>query len=104
MGLFSVKLQDADFYSNVYEDTVVSIDKDRKAIWIEGLDRVFNYEQSEIEEALLDAGGVMPLYTEFGNAVFRQLTRPKRGKEGNISGVKKEAYTNGANREGSISW
>lgn len=95
MGLFSVKLQDDEFYSHVYEDSIVTIDKDSKTIQIEGLDKVFYYEQSEIEEALLDAGGVMPLYTEFGNAVFRQLTTPKRGKN--------EAY-NGAKKESSISW
>lgn len=96
MGLFSVKLQDDEFYSQVHEDSIVTIDKDSKTIQIEGLDKVFYYEQSEIEEALLDAGGVMPLYTDFGNAVFRQLTKPKRGK--------KETYTNGAKKESSISW
>ncbi|OJJ64186.1 hypothetical protein ASPSYDRAFT_139400 [Aspergillus sydowii CBS 593.65] len=96
MGLFSVKLQDDEFYSQVHEDSIVTIDKDSKTIQIEGLDKVFYYEQSEIEEALLDAGGVMPLYTAFGNAVFRQLTKPKRGK--------KETYTNGAKKESSISW
>ncbi|OJI98263.1 hypothetical protein ASPVEDRAFT_124220 [Aspergillus versicolor CBS 583.65] len=94
MGLFNVKLQDEDFYSNVHEGSVVTIDKDSKTIRIEGIDKVFSYEQSEIEEALLDAGGVMPLYTEFGNAVFRQLTKPKRGRREVYNGVK----------ESSISW
>lgn len=94
MGLFNVKLQDEDFYSNAYEGSVVTIDKDSKTIRIEGIDKVFPYEQSEIEEALLDAGGVMPLYTEFGNAIFRQLTKPKRGRREVYNGVK----------ESSISW
>ncbi|KAL4922383.1 hypothetical protein BDW62DRAFT_217273 [Aspergillus aurantiobrunneus] len=78
MGLFSIKLQDEEFYANVREDSVVTVNKDSRTIQVEGVDKVFVYEQSEIEEALLDAGGVMPLYTRFGNAVFRQLTRGRR--------------------------
>ncbi|KAL4886814.1 hypothetical protein BJY04DRAFT_227157 [Aspergillus karnatakaensis] len=96
MGLFNIKLQDEEFYSNVHEDSVVTINKDRKTIKIEGYDKIFQYEQSEIEEALLDAGGVMPLYTEFGNAIFRQLTKPKKDKKG---------YSNGSpKKESGISW
>ncbi|KAL3465074.1 hypothetical protein BJX64DRAFT_275448 [Aspergillus heterothallicus] len=84
MGLFNIKLPDQDFYDNVDEGSIITINKDSKAIQIEGYDKLFSYEQSEIEERLLDAGGVMPLYTEFGNAVFRQLTKPKtlKGKTG----------------------
>ncbi|KAL2822121.1 hypothetical protein BJX63DRAFT_442295 [Aspergillus granulosus] len=77
MGLFNIKLQDQEFYDNVHEASVITINKDSKTIEIDGYGKVFSYEQSEIEERLLDAGGVMPLYTEFGNAVFRQLTKPK---------------------------
>ncbi|KAL5336609.1 hypothetical protein BJX70DRAFT_389805 [Aspergillus crustosus] len=96
MGLFNIKLQDEDFYSNVHEDSMITINKGSKSIQIDGLDKVFYYEQSEIEEALLDAGGVMPLYTEFGNAVFRELTKPKKGKK---------SYGNGGMRgENGMSW
>jgi homoaconitate hydratase len=80
MGLFSIKLQEQKFYDNVHEDSVLTINKDTKTIQIKGYSKLFTYEQSEIEERLLDAGGVMPLYTEFGNAVFRQLTKPKTVK------------------------
>ncbi|KAL4928987.1 uncharacterized protein BDV17DRAFT_281562 [Aspergillus undulatus] len=88
MGLFNIKIQDDDFYAQVGEDSVVTIEKDNKTIRVEGASKVFHYEQSEIEEALLEAGGVMPLYTRFGNAVFRQLTKPKR-KQPHLDGIDK---------------
>lgn len=75
MGLFNIKLQDPDFYANVREDTVVTIDKDQKKITIEGYDKVFFYQQSQVEETLLDAGGVLPLYKQFSTNVFRQITK-----------------------------
>lgn len=82
MGLFNIKLKDPDFYANVHEDSLLTIDKDKKLITIEEMGRSFNYEQSLIEETLLDAGGVLPLYGEYGIDVFRRITskQPKARK------------------------
>lgn len=77
MGLFNIKLQDLDFYKIAQEDSVITIDKDNKTICIEGYKNVFYYQQSDIEETLLDAGGVLPLYSQFGGKVFRRITMPK---------------------------
>jgi homoaconitate hydratase len=77
MGLFNIKLQDPEFYKIAQEDSVITIDKDNKTICIEGYKNVFYYQQSDIEETLLDAGGVLPLYSQFGGKVFRHITMPR---------------------------
>ncbi|RHZ50793.1 uncharacterized protein CDV56_104501 [Aspergillus thermomutatus] len=73
MGLFNITLPDAEFYAHAKEDSVVIIDQNTKTVQIEGIDRVFRYQQSEMEKTLLDAGGVLPLYSQFGRTVFRQI-------------------------------
>ncbi len=77
MGLFNIKLQDPEFYAAAQEDAVITIDKDAKTIQIEGVAKIFEYEQSDIEQTLLDSGGVLPLYGQFGRQVFRHITMPK---------------------------
>lgn len=77
MGLFNIKIQDPEFYAAAQEDSVITIDKDAKTIQIEGVPKVFEYQQSEIEQTLLDSGGVLPLYGQFGRRVFRHITAPK---------------------------
>lgn len=90
MGLFNIKLLDPDFYVNACEDSIITIDKNNKTVHIGGVDKVYHYQQSEIEETMLDAGGVMPLYNQFGSTVFRHITAPKRkdGRQrGNHNGI-----------------
>lgn len=83
MGLFNVRLQDPDFYASAHEDSIIEINKEEKTIAIEGQSKVFHYNHAAIEETLLDAGGVLPLYGEFGSSVFRKITAPplKHGKK-----------------------
>ncbi|KAI9162732.1 3-isopropylmalate dehydrogenase [Paramyrothecium foliicola] len=77
MGLFNVRLQDEDFYAHVHEDSIIEINKDDKTIRIEGISKVFSYQQSQIEETLLDDGGVIALYKQYGKKIFRQITTTK---------------------------
>ncbi|KAM0209996.1 hypothetical protein ACHAQI_006108 [Fusarium lateritium] len=77
MGLFNIKLQDPRFYELVQEDSVITINKDSKTIEIESYGEVFPYQQSEVEETLIEAGGVLPLYSQLGRKVFRHITLPK---------------------------
>lgn len=77
MGLFNVKLQDAYFYEIVQEDSVITINKNNKTIQIEEHSEAFSYQQSEIEETLIESGGVLPLYSRLGRKVFRHITLPK---------------------------
>ncbi|KAF4451016.1 3-isopropylmalate dehydrogenase [Fusarium albosuccineum] len=77
MGLFNIKLQDPEFYEVAQEDSVISIDKENKTITVEGHDGVFYYEQSDIEETLLESGGVLPLHSQLGSKVFRRITMPR---------------------------
>jgi homoaconitate hydratase len=83
MGLFNIKMQDSRFYELAQEDAIITINKDYRTVMIEGFDEVFCYEQSEVEEILIDAGGVLPLYSKLGRGLFRHITVPKarRGRE-----------------------
>ena len=98
MGLFNIKFNDPHFYNNVHEDSVLTIDKDNKTITIEETGQTFQYEQSAIEQTLLDAGGVLPLYGEYGIDVFRCITskQPKTRKVGRVEGV--------TNSSGGMDW
>lgn len=106
MGLFNIKLQDPEFYKHAQEDSVITIDKDTKTIRIEGYDKVFYYQQSEIEETLLEAGGVLPLYSQLGSNVFRRITMPR------VKGVRKRPASSdpcsmslsGEEKSGNIDW
>lgn len=89
MGLFSIKIQDPRFYELAQEDSVITINKDNKTIYIEGSDITFHYIQSEVEEALIESGGVLPLYSKLGKGVFRHLTAPK------IKGGSRAGHGNG---------
>ncbi|KAL4886498.1 hypothetical protein BJY04DRAFT_204754 [Aspergillus karnatakaensis] len=73
MGMFGITLPEPDFYALAQEGSVVVIDRQRMAVRIEGVDRIFPYSQSGMEKMLLDAGGVLPLYNRFGREVFRQI-------------------------------
>ncbi|KAL4919613.1 hypothetical protein BDW62DRAFT_209571 [Aspergillus aurantiobrunneus] len=75
MGLFGIALSDADFYARVQDHSVVVIDRESKTVRIEGVDQVFRYQQSQMEKTLLDAGGVLPLYNEFGRGVLRHIAK-----------------------------
>lgn len=78
MALFNIVFQDSEFYKYAVEDSLITIDKDRKTMSIEGVDKNFEYQMSEIEETLLDGGGVMSLYKKYEKALFRQLVASKK--------------------------
>ncbi|KAI9371436.1 hypothetical protein BJX61DRAFT_548272 [Aspergillus egyptiacus] len=92
MGLFNITLPDADFYVHAQEDSVVLIDRESMTVRIEGLDRVFHYRQSEMEKTLLDAGGVLPLYSRFGRSVFRQIASTESDKRRKSLGSRYEGH------------
>lgn len=96
MGLFNIKIQDEAFYAAAQEDCEITINKSDKTIAIQGVERVFHYEQHAIEDTLLEAGGVLPLYSKFGTKVFRHITAPKV-KNGRTDCIKPQ-------REEGIAW
>ncbi|KAJ5794493.1 Aconitase/3-isopropylmalate dehydratase large subunit alpha/beta/alpha subdomain 1/3 [Penicillium paradoxum] len=80
MGLFNITLPDPEFYTLANEGSIVIIDRRAQTVRIEGTDRVFRYQQSEIERTLLEAGGVLPLYNRFGRSVFRKIASANTGR------------------------
>lgn len=100
MGLFNIKLQDPDFYRNIHEGSIVKINKDEKTITIEGLRKAFHYHHTTIEETLLNAGGVLPLYGQFGVNLFRRITTPS-----SRNGKRRRVGSNGQRQEsGGLQW
>lgn len=77
MGLFNVTLQDEEFYAHAKEGKAITIDKMAKTIVVEGCNTVFQYEQTQIEEELLKAGGILPLYKLHGRNVFTEIIKSK---------------------------
>jgi hypothetical protein len=75
MGLFNIQLTDEEFYVNAKEDSVILIDKELKTVQIDGFEKLFHYQHSDIEATLLSEGGVLPLYNRYGTAVFRHITK-----------------------------
>lgn len=83
MGLYNIVLQDEAFYAGIQENSTVIVDKDQKTVQIQGVNKVFGYQHSDIEETLLEAGGILPLYSRYGRAVFRQMTAAKSQQPAN---------------------
>ncbi|KAK7229988.1 hypothetical protein V2G26_002158 [Clonostachys chloroleuca] len=108
MGLFNIKLQDDEFYQIAQEDSVIVIDKESKTIQIEGYGKVFHYGQSDIEETLLQAGGVLPLYSKLGSKVFRSITMPRvkagKKKAPNGNGKQQPVSLCGSGSDSGIDW
>lgn len=105
MGLFGIKLQDPDFYASAHEDSIIEINKDEKTITIEGLGKVFRYSHTVIEETLLDAGGVLPLYGEFGSGVFRKITaRPMKYGKKRKADIQKSLEHDDQKGSGMLEW
>ncbi|KAJ5153883.1 Aconitase/3-isopropylmalate dehydratase large subunit alpha/beta/alpha subdomain 1/3 [Penicillium coprophilum] len=80
MGLFNITLSDPEFYILANEGSTVIIDRHARTVQIEGTDKVFHYQQSEVEKTLLEAGGVLPLYNRFGASVFRKIASANTGQ------------------------
>ncbi|KAJ4255972.1 hypothetical protein NW762_009046 [Fusarium torreyae] len=106
MGLFNIKLQDHRFYELAQEDSVITINKDGKTIQIEGYCESFPYQQSDVEETLIESGGVLPLYSQLGRKVFRHITLPKvkGGRKRPRGSVSSSAGVSGSDRNSSIEW
>ncbi|KAJ6115222.1 Aconitase/3-isopropylmalate dehydratase large subunit alpha/beta/alpha subdomain 1/3 [Penicillium sp. IBT 16267x] len=88
MGLFNITLPDPEFYSLANEDSIVIIDREAKTVQVGGTDQIFNYQQSEMEKTLLEAGGVLPLYNRFGRSVFREISNTNAKRSMGSSGAR----------------
>ncbi|PVH77349.1 hypothetical protein DL98DRAFT_573776 [Cadophora sp. DSE1049] len=100
MGLYNIVMKDPEFYEFAVEDAEITIDKDKKIVRVEGTEKVFPYSISRLEETLLDAGGVVPLYKKYEKAIFRHLValksdnkRPRKelGSDGSTSSCLKSS-------------
>lgn len=74
MGLFSAIIEDNEFYNLAQEGTTIKIDRASKTITLVERAMKFTYEHSVVEEKILDAGGIVSLYEEYGRDLFHQLT------------------------------
>lgn len=79
MGLYSAIVTDERFYQHAQEGRSITIDPARKVIAVDGCEDTFSYKHSMLEETLLDAGGIVPLYERYGKGLFSALITPKSG-------------------------
>ena len=77
MGLFSAIIVDDEFYKLAQEGADISIDRASKTITVAERAVKFTYEHSVVEERILDAGGIVSLYEEYGRDLFHQMTNLK---------------------------
>lgn len=75
MGFYSAVVLDDDFYQLAQEGTILSVDKVAKTLTFEN-GRSFTFSHSAIENTLLEAGGVLPLYGRYGKSLFREMIKP----------------------------
>ena len=78
MGLYSAVVLDEEFYELATEGAVLTVDKDAKTLIFQENGKSFSFSHSVIEETLLNAGGVLPLYERYGKSLFREMVKPKR--------------------------
>ena len=74
MGLYNTVILDEDFYAYAQEGVNITIDRKNKTIALGGYDRLFPYTHTKIEDTLLEAGGIVPLYALYGRNVFSEIT------------------------------
>ncbi|ETS78452.1 hypothetical protein PFICI_10514 [Pestalotiopsis fici W106-1] len=106
MGLFNAIITDDDFYQHATEGSTITVDKDQKIITICGVDKTFRYESSWIEDTLLNAGGILPLYHLHGTSLFRHLTSSKTKNSAITmgSGLSTNAFSNERGPHSELAW
>lgn len=105
MGLFNIVLTNDAFYSHAQEGKAITIDKGRKIIAVEGCDLEFTYEHAPIEEELLSAGGILPLYKIHGKKVFSEIIMPRKSNKKDLRSrtISMEAFNDEIRAE-KLSW
>ncbi|KAK5175794.1 uncharacterized protein LTR77_000934 [Saxophila tyrrhenica] len=92
VGLFSAIVVADDFYTHAQEGRTITIDRAAKMITLEGCPKPFTYEHSAVEEALLDAGGIVPMYELHGRGLFDALTSPNVSRETRPHGLETNPF------------
>lgn len=76
MGLYSAVVLDEQFYLLAQEGATLKVDKTAKTLTFSESGKSFSFSHSVIEETLLEAGGVLPLYEQYGKGLFREMVKP----------------------------
>lgn len=70
-GLLGIRMNNDEFYKLAQEDAHITIDMEKKILTCEG--REFKFKLDPIEQALLQAGGLLNVYRRYGTSLFQQL-------------------------------
>ena len=73
MGLYNTVISDEDFYTHAQEGVKITIDRKNKTIKLDGYDKIFSFTHTQIEDTLLEAGGIVPFYGLHGRHVFSEI-------------------------------
>lgn len=82
LGLLGITITDERFYDKAQHGVDIHVDLARRTVNIDG--GSFPFELSEMEEALIAAGGISNAFNLFGKRVFQALCSKKSSR---VTGV-----------------
>jgi hypothetical protein len=86
MGLYNTVILDEEFYNHVQEGVGITMNRQNKTIALDGHDKLFLFTHTQIENTLLESGGIVPLYALHGRHVFSEITSsPPQGGSSPLS-------------------
>lgn len=80
IGLLGITMEDEEFYRLAQDGVAISVDMGRYEIHCGG--RTFPFQLSDMERALIEAGGLTEAFKSFGKQVFDVLCKPKARRAG----------------------
>jgi 3-isopropylmalate dehydratase small subunit len=76
LGLLGIVLTDTQFYELAVDGAEIAVDLSERHILCGG--KTFPFQLSEVEESLIEAGGLTEAFKKFGKDVFNVLCTPRR--------------------------
>jgi 3-isopropylmalate dehydratase small subunit len=78
LGLLGITITDESFYEAAVDGADIDLDLKGRCVYIAGSE--WPFELSDMEIALMEAGGITGAFQKFGKALFENLTAPRGTK------------------------
>ena len=102
LGLTSIVVKDLTFYEAAQDGVEISIKLDEGKIYVGG--KEFPFEFSELEQRLMDFGGIAQAFNEHGKSVFEALSAPSRTKVFSGGASKAKAPADEDKEKAGLTW
>jgi 3-isopropylmalate dehydratase small subunit len=84
VGLLGITITDERFFDLAEEGSEVAVDVDESFVWCAG--ERFGFRLSDMEKALIAAGGLTQAFRKFGKGLFGVMCKPLKGFEAGRTG------------------